>query len=538
MTISSLIATHREQEHHNVARILRWGLLGSIVLHGSLLASIRWQAPPVALEPEEVEMVVLSPSSELNDESLTGSRTGEVLLAGDGQASSSIDRAMEWGESLAAPLAIPVAIIQPVAVIQPVEAAIQPVEAAIQPATAASSLATTPNAPLPSATAATPQLSPEPNPILSETPSAEPSPIVTPVPSPLATASPSPLPSNTPASITRPLASALPNASSSADSRSPTRSFSGTLSSGGLNTAAARGNRHVGTVGQQPRAGNGVGISTGNNTDDSTVSSTSGDRSGNSVGTATPQTTATTSSPPPASNLQRQRPACISCPRPPSVRDGDRVVEGTVRVIYDISPDGRPINIRLRVSSGNAALDRATLETVQQWRFTPSTEGYTGARQGVNFVDQDSSFHREVQERERREAERRETTRREAERRETQQRAAEQRAAEQRATEPQNRPLPTAGQPSPHTPTTSGAPASSGQPANSTSQAPAPPAPLPSPSTAVSPEPAPDVLPPQEPRPVSEPPPPVSEPAPPEPASVREPPSTPELSSPAPSSSP
>ncbi len=537
MTISSLIATHREQEHHNVARILRWGLLGSIVLHGSLLASIRWQAPPVALEPEEVEMVVLSPSSELNDESLTGSRTGEVLLAGDGQASSSIDRAMEWGESLAAPLAIPVAIIQPVAVIQPVEAAIQPVEAAIQPATAASSLATTPNAPLPSATAATPQLSPEPNPILSETPSAEPSPIVTPVPSPLATASPSPLPSNTPASITRPLASALPNASSSADSRSPTSSFSGTLSSGRLNTAAARGNRHVGTVGQQPRAGNGVGIGTGNNTGNSTANSTdnstNGDRSGNSVGTATPQTTATTSSPPPASNLQRQRPACISCPRPPSVRDGDRVVEGTVRVIYDISPDGRPINIRLRVSSGNAALDRATLETVQQWRFTPSTEGYTGARQGVNFVDKDSSFHREVQERERREAERRETTRREAERRETQ-----QRAAEQRATEPQNRPLPTAGQPSPHTPTTSGAPASSGQPANSTSQAPAPPAPLPSPSTAVSPEPAPDVLPPQEPRPVSEPPPPVSEPAPPEPASVREPPSTPELSSPAPSSSP
>jgi TonB family protein len=94
---------------------------------------------------------------------------------------------------------------------------------------------------------------------------------------------------------------------------------------------------------------------------------------------------------------------CLSCPKPQY-----RGKEGTPRVTYDIAPDGRVINIRLRQSSGDAQTDRETLEAMSRWQFNPQTVpegGRTNVRMRVTFEEEGSQFQRQNEER-RREAER------------------------------------------------------------------------------------------------------------------------------------
>lgn len=94
---------------------------------------------------------------------------------------------------------------------------------------------------------------------------------------------------------------------------------------------------------------------------------------------------------------------CLSCPKPQY-----RGKEGTPRVTYDIAPDGRVVNVRLRQSSGDAQTDRETLEAMSQWQFNPQTVpegGRTNVRVRVNFEEAGSDFQRQNEER-RRESER------------------------------------------------------------------------------------------------------------------------------------
>ena len=119
--------------------------------------------------------------------------------------------------------------------------------------------------------------------------------------------------------------------------------------------------------------------------------------------------------PPPA----KPKLECISCPKPQF-----RGKEGTPRVTYDITPDGRVTNVRLRQSSGDPETDRATLEAMGKWQFNPKTVpegGRANVRVRVTFEESGSQFQRQNDER-RREQERQRLAEQEAER----QRIAEQ----------------------------------------------------------------------------------------------------------------
>ncbi|PZO37541.1 MAG: hypothetical protein DCF19_18750 [Pseudanabaena frigida] len=93
---------------------------------------------------------------------------------------------------------------------------------------------------------------------------------------------------------------------------------------------------------------------------------------------------------------------CLSCPKPQY-----RGKEGTPRVTYDIAPDGRVTNVRLRQSSGDEQTDRETIEAMSKWQFNPQTlpeGGRTDVKVRVTFEEQGSQFQRQNEER-RREAE-------------------------------------------------------------------------------------------------------------------------------------
>lgn len=47
-------------------------------------------------------------------------------------------------------------------------------------------------------------------------------------------------------------------------------------------------------------------------------------------------------------------------------------IEGTVQVLVDVGPDGTPTSVSLAAGSGNRELDRAALDAVRRWRFTPA----------------------------------------------------------------------------------------------------------------------------------------------------------------------
>jgi TonB family protein len=107
---------------------------------------------------------------------------------------------------------------------------------------------------------------------------------------------------------------------------------------------------------------------------------------------------------------------CLSCPKPQY-----RGKEGTPRVTYDIAPDGRVTNVRLRQSSGDEQTDRETIEAMSKWQFNPQTipeGGRTNVKVRVTFEEQGSQFQRQNEER-RREAQKlaeQERQQREAER--------------------------------------------------------------------------------------------------------------------------
>jgi protein TonB len=48
--------------------------------------------------------------------------------------------------------------------------------------------------------------------------------------------------------------------------------------------------------------------------------------------------------------------------------------EGTALILVLVSAAGRPIEVRLKQSSGSSLLDRSALEAVQGWRFVPAQE--------------------------------------------------------------------------------------------------------------------------------------------------------------------
>ncbi len=105
----------------------------------------------------------------------------------------------------------------------------------------------------------------------------------------------------------------------------------------------------------------------------------------------------------PTTNKPVPKLECISCPKPQY-----RGKEGTPRVTYDIAPDGRVINVRLRQSSGDAQTDRETIEAMSRWQFNPQTipdGGRTNVKVRVTFEEDGSKFQRENEERRRRESE-------------------------------------------------------------------------------------------------------------------------------------
>lgn len=101
----------------------------------------------------------------------------------------------------------------------------------------------------------------------------------------------------------------------------------------------------------------------------------------------------------PAIETKPRQLECLNCPKPQY-----RGKEGVPRVTYDIAPDGRVTNVRLRQSSGDAETDRETLEAMQKWQFNPQTipeGGRTNVKVRVTFEEQGSQFQRENEERRR-----------------------------------------------------------------------------------------------------------------------------------------
>lgn len=118
--------------------------------------------------------------------------------------------------------------------------------------------------------------------------------------------------------------------------------------------------------------------------------------------------TGTTQPPPPVQPSRSQEPVCISCPKP-----AYQGTEASPRVELKIRPDGT-VDVRLRRSSGNPEVDRATLEIMKQWRFDPQTVPPEGVsrRVRVTYEEEGSAFQRENERRRRLEVEQRATEQR------------------------------------------------------------------------------------------------------------------------------
>jgi len=126
---------------------------------------------------------------------------------------------------------------------------------------------------------------------------------------------------------------------------------------------------------------------------------------GNPNGKGTQTSTLPPATNPPIESNEKRPPKleCLSCPKPQY-----RGKEGTPRVTYDIAPDGRVMNVRLRQSSGDEQTDRETLDAMSKWQFNPQTipeGGRTDVKVRVTFQEEGSQFHRQNEDR-RRETER------------------------------------------------------------------------------------------------------------------------------------
>lgn len=51
-----------------------------------------------------------------------------------------------------------------------------------------------------------------------------------------------------------------------------------------------------------------------------------------------------------------------------------RAAEGTVTVQFDVTPEGKPVNIRI-IESANSCFNRTVRATVAKWKYPPATRG-------------------------------------------------------------------------------------------------------------------------------------------------------------------
>ncbi len=155
----------------------------------------------------------------------------------------------------------------------------------------------------------------------------------------------------------------------------------------GQQTGGSSGNSTRSAYGS---AGNSAGNSIGNSTGNSTENSPSNASGSNNRRKSPPPT--------PKPTVNSTIPKCIRCPLPQY-----RGSEGSPRVVYDITPEGRVVNVRLRESSGDPQSDREVLETLLRWRFDPKTVvgGRQNIRVRITFEHQGSTFQRQNQERRR-----------------------------------------------------------------------------------------------------------------------------------------
>ncbi len=123
---------------------------------------------------------------------------------------------------------------------------------------------------------------------------------------------------------------------------------------------------------------------------------------GTSSSNGTQTAVRTVPSTPQPTRSQPQQPVCVSCPEPRF-----QGVEASPRVDLRILADGS-VEVRLRQSSGNPEVDRATMETMRQWRFDPQTVPQEGVsrRVRVTYEEEGSNFQQENENRRRLEAER------------------------------------------------------------------------------------------------------------------------------------
>ncbi|MDX2243004.1 MAG: energy transducer TonB [Leptolyngbyaceae cyanobacterium bins.302] len=110
--------------------------------------------------------------------------------------------------------------------------------------------------------------------------------------------------------------------------------------------------------------------------------------------------TAVRTAPPTPVQVKPQQPVCVSCPKPKY-----QGKEASPRVEMNIRPDGS-VEVRLRKTSGNPDLDRATLETMSKWRFDPKTVPQEGVRKRVRvtYEEEGSNFQRQNETRRQQEA--------------------------------------------------------------------------------------------------------------------------------------
>ncbi|MBW4550737.1 MAG: energy transducer TonB [Aphanocapsa sp. GSE-SYN-MK-11-07L] len=111
-------------------------------------------------------------------------------------------------------------------------------------------------------------------------------------------------------------------------------------------------------------------------------------------GTGT-QTSVRSAPPPPVK--ENPKLVCLKCPKPKY-----RGSEGQPKVTYDIAPDGRVTNVRLRKSSGNPDTDRETMETMSTWKFDPKTvpeSGRQDVKVRVTFEEKGSKFQQQNEKR-------------------------------------------------------------------------------------------------------------------------------------------
>ncbi|OKH15135.1 energy transducer TonB [[Limnothrix rosea] IAM M-220] len=147
----------------------------------------------------------------------------------------------------------------------------------------------------------------------------------------------------------------------------------------------------MGQAGEDDGMGFGQATSGNDQTDGDPSGTTDGIGSG-IEGETKPGNTSTTTAPAAKPNPKKAPElTCLSCPKPDY-----QGTETAAKVDMNIRPDGT-VEVRLRQSSGDPAVDRQTLKTLSQWRFAPDTVPDNGVRRNVQvtYEEQGSKFQRQ-----------------------------------------------------------------------------------------------------------------------------------------------